>query len=84
MKLLKSATIRWESGVPVSEFFDDIYFNKDGGVAETEHVFIHGNQLIERFEQLKAFDCFTIAETGFGTGLNFFSYPTTLAETCAS
>lgn len=71
MKLLKSATIRWESGVPVSEFFDDIYFNKDGGVAETEHVFIHGNQLIERFEQLKAFDCFTIAETGFGTGLNF-------------
>lgn len=71
MNRLNSASIRWESGVPVSQLFDDIYFNKDGGIAETEHVFVQGNHLLERFSQLQPYDTFTLAETGFGTGLNF-------------
>ena len=40
-------------------------------MAESEHVFIHGNQLFTRWKNHDT-DC-TIAETGFGTGLNFLT-----------
>ncbi len=56
--------------VPVSEEFDDIYFSKEDGLAETAHVFLNGNDLPDAWTD-KAH--FTIFETGFGTGLNFFS-----------
>ena len=39
-------------------------------MAETDYVFLQGNDLSPRFPQLKT-DHFTIIETGFGTGLNF-------------
>lgn len=48
--------------------FDDVYFSADGGLAETHHVFMQGNDLPARWAGLKQV---TIAETGFGTGLNF-------------
>lgn len=51
-----------------SEEFDDIYFSSEDGMAETRHVFLAGNGLPERWHGR---DFFTIAETGFGTGLNF-------------
>lgn len=51
-----------------SEEFDDIYFSPEDGVAETRHVFLAGNGLPDRWQGR---DDFTIAETGFGTGLNF-------------
>lgn len=51
-----------------SEEFDDIYFAPEDGVAETRHVFLAGNGLPARWQGR---DHFTIAETGFGTGLNF-------------
>lgn len=51
-----------------SEQFDDIYFSPDDGLAETHHVFLHGNNLPAAWENQKSF---TITETGFGTGLNF-------------
>lgn len=66
---LSYADIIWKDDVPCSVAFDDIYFSRAGGVAETEHVFIDGNDLPQRFETLR--DHFTIIETGFGTGLNF-------------
>lgn len=50
--------------------FDDIYFSTEGGVQETEHVFIKGNHLIERW-QILTNEQFVIGETGFGSGLNF-------------
>ena len=50
----------------------DIYFSREDAVAESEYVFIHANDLPARFTTLKPTDRFTIAETGFGTGLNFF------------
>lgn len=53
-------------GTPVSAGFGDVYFSREGGIAETEHVFLRGNGLPERF-----CDGFRIAELGFGTGLNF-------------
>lgn len=55
---------------PISQRFDDIYFSLQDGLAETNHVFLKGNHLPERFAGQNRF---TIAETGFGTGLNFLS-----------
>ena len=63
----QTADIEWkDSGVPVSSKFDDPYFSLDNGVEETQHVFIDGNDLTNRFR-----DGFRIGELGFGTGLNF-------------
>ncbi|MGC6485537.1 MAG: tRNA (5-methylaminomethyl-2-thiouridine)(34)-methyltransferase MnmD, partial [Candidatus Puniceispirillales bacterium] len=53
-----------------SNRFDDIYFSGEDGLAETVCVFLEGNGLPERF---KGRDHFVIAETGFGTGLNFLA-----------
>ena len=55
----------WTGGVPVSTRFDDPYFSLGGGLAETRHVFLDGNDLPAR---LRA--GFHVAELGFGTGLN--------------
>lgn len=68
---LTPAQLEWQGDTPVSVQFDDIYFNKSGGRAETEHVFLNANQLRARWQQLSPGDHFCIAETGFGTGLNF-------------
>ncbi len=56
--------------VPRSEQFDDVYFSAVDGLAETRHVFLHGNNLPAAWQGR---DVFTIAETGFGTGLNFLA-----------
>lgn len=59
-----------ESGTPVADHFDDVYFSNDSGIDETQHVFVAGNDLAERWQQWRT-PTFVIAETGFGTGLNF-------------
>ena len=59
-----------ESGTPVADHFDDVYFSNDSGIDETQHVFVAGNDLDERWQQW-CNPTFVIAETGFGTGLNF-------------
>ena len=56
-----------------SQQYDDVYFSAQDGFAETHYVFLDGNTLTERFKALSAGDVFTIGETGFGTGLNFFA-----------
>ncbi|MEW6989547.1 bifunctional tRNA (5-methylaminomethyl-2-thiouridine)(34)-methyltransferase MnmD/FAD-dependent 5-carboxymethylaminomethyl-2-thiouridine(34) oxidoreductase MnmC [Colwelliaceae bacterium 6441] len=56
-------------GSPYSEQFDDIYFDTESGFQQSEHVFIKENNIEESL--LNAKNEFTIAETGFGTGLNF-------------
>jgi len=60
-----------EDGIPRSVTFDDVYFSQGRGIDETNFVFIEPNHLKERFQSLKGLQNFTIAETGFGTGLNF-------------
>jgi tRNA 5-methylaminomethyl-2-thiouridine biosynthesis bifunctional protein len=47
--------------------YDDVYFQAEG-LAEARHVFVAGNELGPRFARARRF---TVAETGFGTGLNF-------------
>jgi tRNA U34 5-methylaminomethyl-2-thiouridine-forming methyltransferase MnmC len=65
----KSSKLTWRNGtVPVAIQFDDPYFSMDDGLAETQHVFLAGNDLPERFK-----DGFHIAELGFGTGLNLLA-----------
>ncbi len=61
--------LEWrEGGIPVSTRFDDPYFSLAGGLAETAHVFLAGNDLPERLRP-----GFHIAELGFGTGLNLLA-----------
>jgi len=68
---MQFAKLKWNDQQPYSLDFDDVYYSVDNGLAETDHVFIQHNQLTERFKQLES-TTFTIVETGFGTGLNFF------------
>ena len=69
--ILQPASIDWsDDGQPLSQTFGDVYFSKLDGLRETEYVFLQHNQLKERWQQLSS-PYFTIAETGFGTGLNF-------------
>ncbi|WP_331350849.1 bifunctional tRNA (5-methylaminomethyl-2-thiouridine)(34)-methyltransferase MnmD/FAD-dependent 5-carboxymethylaminomethyl-2-thiouridine(34) oxidoreductase MnmC [Cellvibrio sp. UBA7671] len=68
------AQLQWdEDGQPVSSTFGDVYFSRANGLEETRHVFLQHNQLHERWQQLNAGEHFTIAETGFGSGLNFLA-----------
>lgn len=67
---LADADIQWEDGVPVSRRFDDPYYARSDGLAESRHVFLDGNGLAERFRGAREFH---IAELGFGTGLNFLA-----------
>lgn len=68
---MQKSTIIWnENQAPLSVYFDDIYFNTQGAVAETKYVFIEGNHLQQRFIQHDK-DTFIIGETGFGSGLSF-------------
>ncbi|MGX3067619.1 bifunctional tRNA (5-methylaminomethyl-2-thiouridine)(34)-methyltransferase MnmD/FAD-dependent 5-carboxymethylaminomethyl-2-thiouridine(34) oxidoreductase MnmC [Ursidibacter arcticus] len=57
---------------PVSEQFDDIYFSTQDGLAESYYVFQEGNQLWQKWQDHTR-SAFIIAETGFGTGLNFLA-----------
>ena len=72
------AVIDWQlddsgNSVPVSGEFGDVYFSHADGLAESRFVFIEGNNLPERLATLSPLQCFTIAELGFGTGLNLLA-----------
>ncbi|QRN03732.1 bifunctional tRNA (5-methylaminomethyl-2-thiouridine)(34)-methyltransferase MnmD/FAD-dependent 5-carboxymethylaminomethyl-2-thiouridine(34) oxidoreductase MnmC [Legionella sp. MW5194] len=71
--VIQTADLTWREGLPYSPAFDDVYFSREDGFAEKQYVFIEGNRLKERIARLHAQEnpLFTIAETGFGTGLNF-------------
>lgn len=69
-----------EAGTVRSASFGDVYFSREGGAAETDHVFLRGNDLPQRWEKQ---DSFTIGELGFGTGLNFLVAMETFLKTNA-
>ena len=69
---MQFSSIEWINNTPYSIDFNDIYFNTDDGLEETEYVFIAHNQLQQRFSNTNLSN-FTIIETGFGTGLNFLA-----------
>ena len=57
-----------DEGVPWSGAYGDVYHSASGAAEQTEHVFLAGNGLPERWQKAGAF---VIVETGFGLGLNF-------------
>ncbi len=64
-----AADLDWrDGGIPVSRRFDDPYFSMNGGLDETRHVFLAGNDLPARLRP-----GFHVAELGFGTGLNLLA-----------
>ncbi|MEC7440610.1 MAG: tRNA (5-methylaminomethyl-2-thiouridine)(34)-methyltransferase MnmD, partial [Pseudomonadota bacterium] len=67
---LPRADLAFRDGVPFAAAFDDGYYNADDGLAESRHVFLDGNGLSARMRELRHL---TIAETGFGTGLNLLA-----------
>lgn len=56
-----------EAGLILGEAFRDSYFSRDDGLKETRQVFLQGCRLPEAWAERPVF---TIAELGFGTGLN--------------
>lgn len=72
---LQQATLEWRNeNTPVSSEYGDVYFSVADGAQESEFIFVQHNHLTERFTELYQNphkDHFIIAETGFGTGLNF-------------
>jgi len=57
-------------GTPISTIYDEIYHSTQGGLAQSRHVFLGGNDLPQRWQGR---DRFVILETGFGLGLNFLA-----------
>lgn len=70
MKRIENPSLEWHKEQPRSQEFADVYFNPLNGLEEARTVFIGGNDLPRRWMDQKQF---TIAETGFGTGLNFLA-----------
>ncbi|HYC67073.1 FAD-dependent 5-carboxymethylaminomethyl-2-thiouridine(34) oxidoreductase MnmC [Brevundimonas sp.] len=64
----RSPRLVWtEDGAPRSGRFDDVYFSREDGLAESRAVFLAGCGLPEGWRGRSRF---TVAELGFGTGLN--------------
>ncbi len=71
MRLPPRPDLSWkDDGTPVDTGVDDVYFSVEDGLAETRTVFLSGCGLPGRFAGI---DSFTVAELGFGTGLNFLA-----------
>lgn len=62
--------IDWSSGAPRAVAFDDGYFARGDGLAESRAVFLAGLGLPDAWAGR---DRFTVAELGFGTGLNILA-----------
>ncbi len=63
---MKSAQVIFKDGIPFSPEFDDIYFNADDPIGQSEYVF---NSVFDEIWDKKSE--FNLLETGFGVGLNF-------------
>jgi len=67
---ITAASIEFDGDTPVSTIYEDSYFMRGHGVAESEAVFIQASRLPQRFSALGRGQVFVIGETGFGSGLN--------------
>jgi len=77
---VKNAQLNWQVLTPLNNQFNDPYFSLVDGIAETEYVFLEHNRLPESWINKQEF---IIAETGFGTGLNFLITATRWIETAS-
>lgn len=66
-----AASLDWSRpSTPAATEFGDIYFSTDGGLEETRAVFLEGCGLPQAWAHQSVF---TVAELGFGSGLNFLA-----------
>ena len=65
---VRRPSLDWEGLVPRSRQFQDVYYNRVRGDQESRCLYLEGNRLAERLAKARQF---VVAETGFGTGLNF-------------
>ena len=72
-----------QQGTPVADDFDDVYFSNDDGLAETQYVFLGANRLPQRWRTHPE-KLFTVAETGFGSGMNFLACWQAFDDQCHS
>lgn len=71
--MIKNAEIHFNNlGTPVADNFNDVYFSNDDGLSESDYVFYQQNNMPHRLQNHDRTH-FVIAETGFGTGLNFLN-----------
>jgi len=70
---IETAQIDWQDGQPVCQRFNDAHFDREHGLEEARHVFVASNRLAERFARIGRGEHFVVAETGFGSGLNFLA-----------
>lgn len=64
----RSPRLSWsEAGAPLSGRFNDVYFSREDGLAESRAVFLRGCGLPEAWAGR---DRFVVGELGFGSGLN--------------
>lgn len=63
---MKSAQVVFRGGIPFNPEFDDIYFNADDPIGQSEYVF---NSVFDEIWNKKSE--FNVLEMGFGAGLNF-------------
>lgn len=68
--MLEEPIVSVDDGILRATAFDDVYFSVDDGLAEARHVFLTGNDLPSRMAGVTHL---TIAETGFGSGLNLLA-----------
>ncbi len=73
-----TATLIWDhDDVPCSAAYGDVYFSREDGLAESRAVFLAGCGLPAAW---KGRERFTIAELGFGSGLNVLAVLAAWAE----
>ena len=71
MRLPPRPDLIWkDDGTPVDPRVDDVYYSVADGLAESRAVFLAGCELPQAWQ---AKEQYTIAELGFGTGLNFLA-----------
>lgn len=71
MRLPPRPDLIWkDDGTPVDPRVDDVYYSVEDGLAESRAVFLQGCGLPHAWD---ARPTYTIAELGFGTGLNFLA-----------
>ena len=71
MRLPPRPELYWkQDGTPVDQRIDDVYYSIEDGLAESRAVFLAGCGLPEGWKDRTQT---TIAELGFGTGLNFLA-----------
>jgi len=64
-----SSSLRFRDGVPYSDRFNDMYYPSSDPEEDVRHTYLRGAKVDRLLETKKRV---VVAETGFGTGLNFF------------